>query len=351
VQNISKKLREQEMKKFLLLAVLTNLSSALAQDFNLVDVAHHPRPLMQQLSGSTAAMVSATKLVPVTPKVLNNIEAYLKAMAIYPKAAPASQRQILKVIKEESAQADKFIPLYQTLQEQGYCEDFTLAQEVGLSNCSGTLISDRHILTAGHCADVDLMCEEYRWVFDYQKDATNKLPESFSQEQVYRCKNIVKSINVNIHTGIMSQIYQTFFRTDMAIIELDRPVGRKPVRLSTSKKVEKDQKVFSISYPLGMPAKVNTEGKVQGGMNTAAYFWTDLIVFGGSSGGPIFDEESGEIVGVVSKGLNTTKTNPEKKCVYEVSPRDLGEKQTNSNAQMKKILEIIKRKNIPVNIE
>lgn len=212
------------------------------------------------------------------------------------------------------------------------------------------MISDRHILTAGHCADEKNMCDDYKWIFGYQMDKNGKLPEAYKKTNIYKCKSIVASINVKANLGLATRLYQTFLRTDFAIIELDRPVeGRNPVKLSTKPNVENGDQVFSISYPLGMPAKVSFNGEVQSGMNTAAYFWTSLIVLGGSSGGPIFSEDTGELVGVISKGIVTTTQDSDRKCVYEKLPESTegsSDGQTNSNAQMRKIQEVLKKKKI-----
>lgn len=334
----------------LIIAILASPLALSQAEFNMREVQEDGRPMIQELSASTAAMVPMENLLPDTLNVLENRRAYLNASDAYRKLDSKKQKQLLASFEREGAKATQFTPVYRKLSDVGYCEDFSLAKQASFSNCSGTLISDRHILTAGHCADEKNMCEDYRWVFGYQMDKDGKLPESYTKKNIYHCKKIVASINVNANLGIASRLYQTFMRTDFAIIELDRPViDRKAVKLATKDLVESGDKVFSISYPLGMPAKVNFNGEVQSGMNTAAYFWTSLIVFGGSSGGPIFSEETGELVGVISKGITTTTQDSDRKCVYEKNPDSIegsSDGQTNSNAQMKKIQKVLKKKKI-----
>lgn len=222
------------------------------------------------------------------------------------------------------------------------CPKESWAQEASLSNCSGTLVSDRHIVTAGHCADVEKMCEKYAWLFDYQLDEAGKLPKSYSRSQVYSCKKIIKSVHSNI------KIYGQFIRTDYSVIELDRPVtGRKPIELSKKKFVKPGTQIVNISYPIGTPGKISDIGEVARYMYLPGYFWSDIMVFGGSSGSGMFNAETGELVGVVSQSINNLELDSAKNCQYMVNvkrtdPLKNGGK-VSASAQMRKVLRTLKK--------
>jgi V8-like Glu-specific endopeptidase len=236
----------------------------------------------------------------------------------------------------------EYLPLYTDLEGNGMCGDQAWANEAALSNCSGTLVSDRHIVTAGHCADVEDMCAKYAWLFDYQLDENGQLPKSYSRSQVYSCKKIVKSVHSNI------KIYGQFIRTDYAVVELDRPVmGRRPIELSKKKFVRPGTKVVNISYPIGTPGKISDIGTVSKYMYLPGFFWSNVMVFGGSSGSGMFNAETGELVGVVSQGVNNLEKDKVHECKNMVDVRVTDPikngGQVSASAQMRRVLQTLKK--------
>lgn len=322
------------MKAYSLLIGMVISSQALASSFGFTDIQKSSDNKYIDMAKSTAAMVEITRLVP-----LNRIE---------------DVRSILKVMKETSKSflplytplfksGTDYLPLYSDLQtQQGLCANESWAQKTDLSSCSGTLVSDRHIVTAGHCADIEQMCEKYAWLFDYQLDENGQRPSNYKREQVYSCKKIIKSVHSKI------KIYGQFIRTDFAVIELDRPVvGRKPIELSKKKFVKPGTKIVNISYPLGTPGKISEVGNVAKYMYLPGYFWSDIMVFGGSSGSGMFNAETGELVGVVSQGINNLEDNTIKTCKRLVDVRVTDPVKNGgivtASAQMRKVLRTLKK--------
>ena len=321
------------MKACSLLLGLSLTSSVFASSFGFTHIQKSQDNRYKELAESTAAMVEITRLIPK-----NRIQEVIKILNVVKETDDSFLSLYTPLFKA----GQDYMPLYTTLKAEGFCAKEAWANEAALSNCSGTLVSDRHIVTAGHCADVEKMCEKFAWLFDYQLDDKGELPKSFSRSQVYSCKKIVKSVHSKIKT------YGQFIRTDYAVIELDRPVvGRKPVELSKKKFVKPGTKIVNISYPVGTPGKISDVGQVARYMYLPAYFWSDVLIFGGSSGSGMFNAETGELVGVVSQAVNNLELDKVKECKKMINtkrtdPLKNGGK-VSASAQMRRVLRTLKK--------
>jgi len=111
--------------------------------------------------------------------------------------------------------------------------------------------------------------------------------ENTSHDNLYKCKNVVFATLGG--------------EEDYAIIQLDRKVvGREPLKLRKSGKINKDQSIFVMGHPSGLPLKYADGAKVFS--HEGAYFSTNLDTFGGNSGSPVFNLETYEVEGILVRG-------------------------------------------------
>lgn len=169
-----------------------------------------------------------------------------------------------------------------------FCTTEKFRNQPRWADCSGTLISEDRILTAGHCVPTAKDCAQAKIVFDYAIMTGEKSVASISGDNVFSCKKVIAFSNLKLDT-------------DFAIIQLDRPVeGRKPLEFSTAELTFKNQ-LLLIGHPEGLPTKITFNGKIRS-LIPAHYFTASLDAFSGNSGSAVFDQDTKKIVGVLVRG-------------------------------------------------
>jgi len=174
------------------------------------------------------------------------------------------------------------------------CPNERFAQQPAGSTCSGFLVGEDTIVTAGHCLVLtaptpEAACKRYSWVFNYALTTEKRNPnEGLSTQDVYHCKSVVTAkLTDNL---------------DMAVIKLDRKVvGRSPLAYRTSGKVSSAAQLVVIGHPSGLPTKVAAGSKVLENSG-ATTFVTNLDTFQGNSGSAVFDANTGMLEGILVQG-------------------------------------------------
>jgi hypothetical protein len=155
--------------------------------------------------------------------------------------------------------------------------------------CSGVLLNSKQVLTAGHCLSEMVECKNLMLVQGYKVGVKDVKAKSL-------CGSVRKVKARIAEEGL-----------DYAIIDLQEELP------FTEMKILKDQvpQTFDLKaygYPMGVPLKV-ASGKITEFVDRPFLYRTDLDVFQGSSGSPIF--ANGELVGVLSAGEADFVENPE----------------------------------------
>jgi len=213
------------------------------------------------------------------------------------------------------------------------CKTEKFYDQLAPAFCSGFLVADNIIATAGHCVQDADFCKDARFVFDFSIDSKGRDPHTVKIEDTYGCKKV-------LHEEVDGS------GADFALVELDRPVvGRTPVRF-TSAAPKVGDSVFVIGHPVGLPAKIAGGAKVR--RNTPGYFVANLDTYGGNSGSAVFNGTTNEVAGILVRGetdfIRRGACNVSYQCKDELCR---GEDVTNPDIVATKLLDILTTPDVP----
>lgn len=194
-------------------------------------------------------------------------------------------RSVATQIEKKYIDANLFIDAPTIKESWNLCPSERFLAQMNPGNCTGFLVEEDLIATAGHCMTSFDTCEDYYWAFDF-KDSTTQ----FDSSQIYHCKEIER------------QVLDHSTMLDYALVRLDRAVvDRKPLRVRTSGRVSSGTPLAVIGNPTGLPLKIADGAKVRDG-NNDIYFKANLDTFGGNSGSPVINTDTGIVEGILVRG-------------------------------------------------
>lgn len=181
------------------------------------------------------------------------------------------------------------------------CSDEKFIDQLAEGDCTGFLIGDDKLVTAGHCISDINDCKASLWIFDYKMDSKDTDLQSGSWNNAFTCKSIIKSKQSKSWLGLGKHNHNV----DYSIIQLSRSTGREPFKLSKSNpRIGMD--LTLVGYPSGLPLKIASGAKIKS-MNNKV-FNADVDAFGGNSGSPVLDSQTLEVVGILTAGGADYKT-------------------------------------------
>lgn len=189
-----------------------------------------------------------------------------------------------------------------TLEQEGICSDARFAKQTAGASCSGFLVGDQYLVTAGHCIqDID-DCKKFSWVFGYSNMTEEKLTQIIPNSEVYKCEKIV-SRTLDRSTG-----------NDFALVKLDRSVSdHVPLKFRTAGKTPDTANLVVIGHPSGLPTKIADGATVRSNTNKY-YFQATLDTFGGNSGSAVLDSTTGIVEGILVRGETDYVNDPVQNC-------------------------------------
>ncbi|WP_127714043.1 serine protease [Halobacteriovorax sp. HLS] len=193
------------------------------------------------------------------------------------------------------------------------CSNVSFKDEKSPGFCSGFLYNavntdKRSVLSAGHCFwDTDK--EDVRVIFSINNAGTKIVSNNpqysseifISEDQVFNIAN----------TTIENQ--------DFTIITLDRAVqNATPLQVDTSARPSVNEPLQMMGHPFGLMLKF-TEGRVVINEDDDENFGAHISSFGGNSGSPVVNKNTGKVVGVLVSGQDDYNYNYANDCMEQTT--------------------------------
>lgn len=237
----------------------------------------------------------------------NRLDVYEVTNPLYLKLAKSTAGMVSNHAIKKSSNGTFYFPRKVSLERgMNICPNERFANQPLLANCSGFLIGEDILVSAGHCfkGQAEGSCDDYSWIFGLGMQSENKINlNHIPQKNVYRCKRI---INATLDR-----------QQDFAVIQLDRKVeGREPLKYRTKGRVATNTELVVIGHPSMLPLKIADAGTIL--RNKGPYkFSTSLDTFQGNSGSAVFNAETGTLEGILVSGKTDyllSKEGDEKSC-------------------------------------
>lgn len=226
----------------------------------------------------------------LTPKGIYGKDNRIDAYAALETARRLAQSSVAFFSADELVEEDDAYVLKETasLQERmRVCAHEHFARQPSAGFCSGFLVSNDLVITAGHCLDpikTLVPHSEVRLVFGFAMHNPNDANTRFAKQDVYRIGKVMEYFDEDKDADDPT-------KKDWGIFKLDRTVlGHIPVDIRQGD-TPIGEAVTMIGHPLGLPVKITDGGRVvkDSGGNVLK---TNLDAFGGNSGSAVFSTAS-----------------------------------------------------------
>jgi hypothetical protein len=171
------------------------------------------------------------------------------------------------------------------------CNEERFLDQPVLADCSGVLVADDLVLTAGHCVDSAEQCRNLHVVLDYAVDAAGEV--TLERNKIHSCAGLVARELSNI---ALPEVF------DYALLRIEpRVEGVLPASVRSAPLSQGDSVVL-IGHGLGLPTKIDEAARViDPRRDVQDYFGAQFDLFHRGSGSGVFDA-AGKLAGIAVRG-------------------------------------------------
>ncbi len=153
--------------------------------------------------------------------------------------------------------------------------------------CSGFMVGEDLIVTAGHCVDAS-SCGTTAFVFGFHMEDSSTVRSRMPAQDVYTCAQVLAR--------------QETSTLDYAVVRVDRPItGHQPLSLRRSGQPAQGTGLIVSGHPAGIPLKVAAGATVRSNSHPD-YFSSNLDTYGGNSGSAVINAATGLVEGILVRG-------------------------------------------------
>jgi hypothetical protein len=180
------------------------------------------------------------------------------------------------------------------------CDGERFASEPSLARCTGFLVAEDMLVTAGHCFETGDACDRFRYVTGFAIGDDAAVGPNVAER---RCREIVAR-----EVGVLDD----GSTVDYAVVALRPSPESAAVAVQQSDRVaEVGQAVSSFGFPSGFPLKIDRNGRVVESGDTN--FRALVDAFDGSSGSPLVGDDQ-RVLGFLVRGQQDYAWDPAQFC-------------------------------------
>lgn len=179
------------------------------------------------------------------------------------------------------------------------CKEQKFAKNLAIANCTGFLVNEDTLVTAGHCIKDTYDCRDKKFVFGVNQAKETSSGYYVPTNNVYNCKEVVSRMDEN---GV-----------DYAVIKLNKKVPHRHIFKLSSSDVKMGTSVYMLGHGAGQVVSFSGVGSVS--YTKSEYlFGAQLDSFSGNSGSPVINTKTNEVEGILVGGNEDWKLNESRGC-------------------------------------